>query len=435
MRIMLFGDIPGIPQLLNHLPAENIVGIVVASIRPEYHVELYNLAVQLKIPYIVQPKRECLEYNEFKEMVRRLQPDLIWVNSYSMIIHEDVLALPRLGGINIHSALLPRNRGCNPIQWAILNEDYITGVTIHEMTSRLDQGPIIDQCAVPIFFDDTWIHVRDRLMVSADNLIKLNLEKILSGSWTATLQTESLATAGRRRIPEDGYFNWSEPVVDIYNKIRALLPPLPPAFYRDAANQKHELKHYQTIWQVASQKYALEVGGGHMQSERVRLRPLKKSDSAILHEWINNRDLVILNASYYPVSENDHGVWVERMMTSRSDLIFFIIEEVTSGKTIGICQLLNINWRHRSAELQIRIGAPDFLGRGFGSEATRLLLRFGFMDLNLHRIYLHVFATNNRAVRAYKKCGFVQEGILKEAAFIDGMYCDVYVMGLLKTYE
>jgi RimJ/RimL family protein N-acetyltransferase len=168
-----------------------------------------------------------------------------------------------------------------------------------------------------------------------------------------------------------------------------------------------------------------------MQSDRVRLRPLLKADAPLLYEWITDRDLVILNSPFHPVSETDHESWVGRMMTRRSDLVIFVIEDVASGRAIGSCQLLNINWIHRSAELQIRIGDSAFHSKAYGSEAVILLINFGFKDLNLHRIYLHVFAVNARAVRAYEKCGFTREGTLKEAAFIDGKWVDVHVMGLL----
>lgn len=172
-----------------------------------------------------------------------------------------------------------------------------------------------------------------------------------------------------------------------------------------------------------------------MESDRIRLRPLRREDSHLLYEWITHRELVILNAPFHPVSDIDHEAWIESMMTKRMDLVIFVIEELESNQAIGTCQLLNINWRHRSAELQIRIGDASFQSRGYGAEAVNLLCRFGFADLNLHRIYLHVFDGNLRAINAYRRCGFVREGLLKQAAFIDGQWVDVVVMGLLQAHE
>lgn len=172
-----------------------------------------------------------------------------------------------------------------------------------------------------------------------------------------------------------------------------------------------------------------------MAVDRVLLRSLRQEDSPLLYNWITNRELVILNAPFHPISEVDHQAWFESMLVKRADLVIFVIEDVATKQAIGTCQLTNINWRYRSAELQIRIGNSQYQGRGFGSEAVRLLTHFGFADLNLHRIYLNVFAGNARAIKAYEKCGFLKEALLKEAAFIDGSWVDVVGMGKLNKND
>ena len=124
---------------------------------------------------------------------------------------------------------------------------------------------------------------------------------------------------------------------------------------------------------------------------RAALRPVRRDDKDALYRWITNRDLLLLNAPYLPVREGAHEKWFEFVLSGRNDTFFFMIEESETHKTIGSCQLFNINWIHRNAELQIRIGESAFHGKGYGSEAVRLLVDFGFKDLYLHRIYLHVF--------------------------------------------
>lgn len=432
IRILVFGDTPGVTQLIRHLPREVVVGIVGAAIRPQYVVELESLAESIDVPFLIQPKWGSTEYESFVETIRALTPDLIVVNSYSMIIRDDALALIRLGGLNIHGALLPRNRGCNPIQWAIINGETETGVSLHQIDSGLDTGPIVDQRAIQILFDDSWMDVRKKLEQSTDELIAANLQSILYEKLTAVPQDHAKAIVGRRRTSEDGFFSWSNRIIDIYNKIRALLPPLPPAFYINKSGDKITMDSFLTVWQLSDLKYNPMVGGGDLQSERVRLRPLLKQDASILYEWITDRNLMIHNVPYFPVSETDHEAWVEKMMSKRSDLVLFVIEELSTRQSIGTCQLLNINWIHRSAELQIRIGNEAYQSKGFGIEAVKLLCEFGFSDLNLHRVYLHVFASNERAIRSYEKCGFQNEGTLIEAAFINGVWADVLVMGLTK---
>ena len=91
-----------------------------------------------------------------------------------------------------------------------------------------------------------------------------------------------------------------------------------------------------------------------------------------------------------------------------------------------------LKYVHRSAELQIRLGEAAERGQGYGTEVVRLLLDFAFKDLNLHRVYLHVFSTNTAVIRVYEKVGFVREGLLRKAAHINGAYVDVLVMGILR---
>jgi len=167
-------------------------------------------------------------------------------------------------------------------------------------------------------------------------------------------------------------------------------------------------------------------------SGSVRLRLVRQEDSNLLFEWINDRELVVLNAPFRPISKVEHEKWVDSLGLRRN-FAFFMIEDVASGLAIGSCQLTNIHDVHRSAELQIRIGRSDYQNKGAGSEAVRLLIEHGFDKLKLHRIMLHVFSTNLRAIHVYKKNGFRQEGVLREAAFIEGRWLDVFVFGLINT--
>lgn len=163
----------------------------------------------------------------------------------------------------------------------------------------------------------------------------------------------------------------------------------------------------------------------------VHLRPIRREDSGLLYEWITDRELVRLNSSYWPISEIDHENWLESMLIRRRDLVIFVIEDM-NGNSVGTCKLVNINWVHRSAELQIRIGSKANQGRGLGTAAVKLLCEFGFDDLGLHRISLFVLAGNLRARRAYEKARFLQEGVMKEAAFVNGHFEDVVVMGVIR---
>jgi RimJ/RimL family protein N-acetyltransferase len=168
-----------------------------------------------------------------------------------------------------------------------------------------------------------------------------------------------------------------------------------------------------------------------MRGKKVSLHPLRYEDKEILFQWVNDRALVNYNAPYRPISESNHEEWFEAV-TRKHDVFFFVIKENEKNTTIGSCQLHNVHWVHRSAELQIRIGDEKYRNKGYGAEAIELLLRFGFQDLNLHRVYLHLLKNNERAKKAYMKTGFVVEGDLHEAAFVNGKYVDLQMMSILR---
>jgi len=168
-----------------------------------------------------------------------------------------------------------------------------------------------------------------------------------------------------------------------------------------------------------------------MKSKRVALTALTADDLPVLFRWINDRELVERNAPYKLVTEEQHQAWFDAVQR-RPDVRIFAIRLRESGKLIGSCQLHSIHDVHRSAELQIRLGEAAERDHGYGTEALRLLLDVAFKGLNLHRVSLHVFSTNAVAIRLYEKIGFVQEGVLRKAAHIDGRNLNVIVMGILR---
>lgn len=161
------------------------------------------------------------------------------------------------------------------------------------------------------------------------------------------------------------------------------------------------------------------------------LSPFSEVDSEVLFSWINDRELVLSSAPFRPVHHASHLEWF-RNIQSRSDVAIFGIRRIADDSLIGSCQLHSINPIHRSAELQIRIGRKDAQGSGIGTEACDLLLQHAFQDLSLRRVYLHVFETNERAIGLYNRSGFKVEGMLRQAAFIDGQWVNVVMMAILR---
>jgi len=168
-----------------------------------------------------------------------------------------------------------------------------------------------------------------------------------------------------------------------------------------------------------------------LKGSKVYLSPIQEKDLPTLFSWINDRETVLYNAPYQPISDLEHRSWYESLFANR-DCVFFVIRRISDNQAIGSCQLHSIHPVHRNAELRIRIGEEANRGQGFGTEALRLLLKFAFDDLNLERVYVHVFATNTAAIRVYEKIGLVHEGVLRKAAYINGEYLNLIVMGILR---
>ncbi|MCX8129609.1 MAG: GNAT family N-acetyltransferase [Clostridia bacterium] len=163
----------------------------------------------------------------------------------------------------------------------------------------------------------------------------------------------------------------------------------------------------------------------------IYLSYLTTDDSKLMLEWINTREDVLFNSAYKPVHETQHKHWFEKT-TSSNEAYIFAIRTIENDALIGNCQLCSVNSIYKSAELKIRIGEEAQRGKGFGTQAVKLILKFAFDDLNLNRVYLNVFESNIRACDTYLKCGFVKEGVLRKAAYIDGKYVDTIIMGILK---
>ena len=172
----------------------------------------------------------------------------------------------------------------------------------------------------------------------------------------------------------------------------------------------------------------------------VRLRAMTREDLPRCVSWINDQELARYMEFHRPVSLEQEQKWYEGLLSSGDDV--FAIETLAAengtagfprGEHIGSVGLHDVHPRYHHAMLGIFIGNKGYWGRGYGSEAVRLMLQYAFEQLNLHRVYLRVFAYNKRAIRAYEKCGFEHEGVLREAGYKNGQYFDVLAMGILES--
>ncbi len=167
-----------------------------------------------------------------------------------------------------------------------------------------------------------------------------------------------------------------------------------------------------------------------LKGEKVTLRPVEREDVKRLHELKQDVELVILAyGGYLPRSLAYFEKQFEQNL--EEEPTWFVIE--AEAKVIGDIGLHDIDRRHGTAELGIGIYERDFLGKGYGRDAINVLLEWAFEVQNVRRIWLETSAVNERAIRSYSACGFVEEGRLRQHDFFRGEYVDVVVMGLLRS--
>jgi RimJ/RimL family protein N-acetyltransferase len=124
---------------------------------------------------------------------------------------------------------------------------------------------------------------------------------------------------------------------------------------------------------------------------------------------------------------------IKDFLEKEKDVFFFIIHDLADDRPIGLIDLSGFNWSARHAWVGIGLGEREFWGKGYGSDAMRVLLRYAFAELNLNRVNLNVFEYNERAYKSYLKCGFVEEGRTRQAMLREGRRWDMIFMGILKS--
>jgi methionyl-tRNA formyltransferase len=170
---------------------------------------------------------DSINSSEGAALIAGLAPDLLVVCDYGQILSREVLALPTLGGINLHASLLPKYRGAAPIHWAILKGESETGVSVIHMTPRLDGGPILASRTTDIGYDETQPDLEARLadlgIGAVQEAVGL-LEKWDRAIPIGTPQQAELATKAPRLKKEQGAIDWSKSAEQIRNQVRALKP-------------------------------------------------------------------------------------------------------------------------------------------------------------------------------------------------------------------
>lgn len=197
-------------------PHENVWFRSVAEVAAENSISVYA--------------PEDINHDLWVRKIKDLSPDILFSFYYRNMVCPAILEIPPAGCFNLHGSLLPRYRGRCPINWVLINGEKETGVTLHYMTPRPDDGDIVYQERVPIDEEDTAASLNKKMLAASERMLDNILPRIREGNITRTPQDHSRATYYGGRRPEDGEIDWSASAAQVRNLVRAVTRPYPGAF-------------------------------------------------------------------------------------------------------------------------------------------------------------------------------------------------------------
>ena len=245
-----------------------------------------EVALKHQIP-VYQPQK--VRETEFTETLRRLAPDVIVVAAFGQIITKEIMEIPRYGCINVHASLLPAYRGAAPIQWAVINGEKESGVTIMQMDEGLDTGDMIDKVVVPLAEDETGGSLFDKLSQAGAGLCVKVLKDLEEGKAVREKQPEESTTAYASMISKKmGEVNWNESAKSIEQLIRGL-NPWPSAYtklqgktlklWQAQVEEQEEEGRPGEILRVEKDAFYVKTGKGLLKIKEVQLEGKKRMDT------------------------------------------------------------------------------------------------------------------------------------------------------------
>jgi methionyl-tRNA formyltransferase len=208
-------------------PAFDVVAVVSQPDKPKGRdlklqpTPVKQVALQRGLP-VLQPAKA--RDPQFLDELRSLNPEIIVVAAYGQILPQALLDIPKHGCLNVHTSLLPKYRGAAPIQWAILNGDAETGVTIMRMEAGLDTGPIVSTQRTDIAAEDNSQTLHDRLAKLGGALLVQTIPAFVAGEIKPVPQPTDGVSYARKITKEDGRLDWSQDARILWNKVRGLTP-------------------------------------------------------------------------------------------------------------------------------------------------------------------------------------------------------------------
>ncbi len=171
-----------------------------------------------------------------------------------------------------------------------------------------------------------------------------------------------------------------------------------------------------------------------IRGEKINLRPMTYDDTDNIVKWRANKRVKNNFLFRGEITKEVHVNWIKTMVET-GEVVQFIIEEAESDRPIGSTYLRDIDREIGKAEFGIFIGEDDAVGRGYGTEAAKLIVNYAFSNLKLHKVYLRVLDENLVAKKSYEKVGFKEEGRFRDEVFLNGEYKDVVFMAIFDDGE
>lgn len=166
----------------------------------------------------------------------------------------------------------------------------------------------------------------------------------------------------------------------------------------------------------------------------VYLRNMTLEDTERIVKWRNSEESQKNSIRQELFTKEGHLQWV-RSMVDTGKVVQMMICDSVSHEPIGVTSVKDIDKQHKKAEFSILIGEDKARGLGYGTQAGKLMVQYGFQVLGLHKIYLKVYASNIRAIRSYEKVGFVKEACLHDDIFVGGQFHDIVMMAVLNNAQ
>lgn len=167
-----------------------------------------------------------------------------------------------------------------------------------------------------------------------------------------------------------------------------------------------------------------------LRTDSVFLYPITERDTEMVLRWRNSQFIKQHFIHRKEITAAEHQAWLDQKVKT-GKVVQFIICLSESNKPVGSVYIQNVDMLHKNAEYGIFIGEKEATGKGCGTDAAKLMIKYAFEVLGLHKLYLRVLSNNERAINSYKRAGFEVEGILRDEVFVDGRFADVTRMSII----